>query len=74
NDRGNVIAMMAGFVVVAILSGLPNKIAGILHTTFYKQPDWLPEMEFPWWICFGTIVTFLVAICFRSEHAHQPPA
>ena len=23
-------------------------------------------MEFPWWICFGTIVTFFVAILFRT--------
>src|SRR5213595_1940310 len=27
NDGGNVLAMIAGFIVVAILSGLPNKIA-----------------------------------------------
>ena len=31
------------------------------------QPSWLPVMEFPWWICFGTIVTFSVAILFRTE-------
>ena len=29
NDRGNVLAMIIGFLVVAILSGLPNDIAGI---------------------------------------------
>src|SRR5712691_10207706 len=29
NDRGNIIAMILGFLVVAILSGLPNNIAGI---------------------------------------------
>jgi len=23
-------------------------------------------MEFPWWICFGTIVTFFIAILFRT--------
>ncbi|MEY2560590.1 MAG: hypothetical protein QOG51_1005 [Verrucomicrobiota bacterium] len=67
NDRGNILAMISGFVVVAILSGLPNKIGGILGTKFYTQPAWLPEMEFPWWIFFGTIVTFFVAILFRSR-------
>jgi Na+/proline symporter len=72
NDLGNIIGMIAGFVVVAILSGLPNKIAGLFRTTFYQQPAWLPEMEFPWWIFFGTIVTFLVAILFRSR-PHQVP-
>src|SRR2546423_1296528 len=72
NDLGNVIAMIAGFVVVAILSGLPNKVADIFNTKFYEQPDWLPLMEFPWWIFFGTIVTFFVAILFRSD-PHQRP-
>jgi SSS family transporter len=73
NDRGNVLAMIAGFIVVAILSGLPNKVADIFHTKFYEQPDWLPIMEFPWWIFFGTIVTFGVAILFRTKRGHQPP-
>src|SRR5437588_210771 len=72
NDRGNIIAMITGFVVVAILSGLPNKVAGIFATTFYEQPPWLPVMEFPWWIFFGTLVTFFVAILFRSR-PHQRP-
>jgi Na+/proline symporter len=72
NDRGNVLAMIAGFIVVAILSGLPNKVAGLFGTTFYQQPDWLPEMEFPWWIFFGTIVTFFVAILFKSRPHKRP--
>ena len=72
NNRGNLIAMIIGFIIVAILSGLPNSIAGIFGTKLYAQPGWLPVMEFPWWICFGTIVTFLVAILFRSRE-HYPP-
>jgi solute:Na+ symporter, SSS family len=67
NDFGNIVAMIVGFVVVAILSGLPNSIASIFGGKLYTQPNWLPVMEFPWWICFGTIVTFCVAILFRSE-------
>src|SRR3989440_4316317 len=67
NDFGNIIAMVVGFSVVAILSGLPNSIAGILGGKLYPQPAWLPVMEFPWWICFGTIVTFSVAILFRTR-------
>jgi SSS family transporter len=73
NDRGNIIAMIVGFIVVAILSGLPNGIASIFGTKFYAQPSWLPVMEFPWWICFGTIVTFSVAILFRTTRDRQPP-
>jgi solute:Na+ symporter, SSS family len=73
NDRGNVIAMVVGFIVVAILSGLPNNIAGIFGGKLYAQPTWLPLMEFPWWICFGTIVTFFIAILFRTGREHHPP-
>jgi len=73
SDRGNIIAMIIGFIVVAILSGLPNNIAGIFGTKLYEQPSWLPVMEFPWWICFGTIVTFCVAILFRTRREHHPP-
>jgi Na+/proline symporter len=73
NNVGNIIAMVLGFIAVAILSNLVNGIAGILGTVAYETPSWLPKMEFPWWICFGTIVTFAVAICFRSEKAHVRP-
>ena len=69
NDRGNVLAMIAGFLVVAVLSGLLNNIARIFGTTFYEQPSWLPVMEFPWWIFFGTLVTFGIAILFRTSDA-----
>src|SRR6476646_4236848 len=72
SDRGNIIAMILGFIVVVILSGLPNRIAGLFGGKLYTQPSWLPVMEFPWWICFGTIVTFSVAILFQSgreDHA-----
>jgi Na+/proline symporter len=72
NDFGNILAMILGFVVVAVLSGLPNGVAKIFGTTLYSQPAWLPVMEFPWWIFFGSIVTFLVAILFRSR-PHQLP-
>jgi Na+/proline symporter len=74
NDLGNIIAMITGFIVVAILSGLPNNIAGLLGGKLYMQPSWLPVMEFPWWICFGTIVTFSIAILFRTGADNSSPA
>jgi solute:Na+ symporter, SSS family len=72
NDRGNIVAMIIGFIVVAILSGLPNNIAGIFGGRVYTQPTWLPVMKFPWWICFGTIVTFTVAVLFKTGREHRP--
>jgi len=73
NNRGNILAMIIGFIVVAILSGLPNNLAALFGTKVYEQPDWLPVMEFPWWICFGTLITFSVAILFRTGREHRPP-
>jgi SSS family transporter len=69
NDRGNVIAMLAGFVVVALLSGLHNDVWQLLHPNAHAvlwHPDWLPVIEFPWRILFGTIVTLATALCFRT--------
>jgi len=72
SNHGNVIAMISGFIVVAILSGLANNIAGLFGRIAYPQPKWLPVMEFPWWICFGTIVTFCVAVLFRTGRERSP--
>jgi SSS family transporter len=74
NNHGNILAMILGFIVVAILSGLPNKIVSVFGGKLYTQPNWLPVMEFPWWICFGTIVTFSVAILFRTGADNLRPA
>jgi SSS family solute:Na+ symporter len=74
HDRGNYIAMITGFMVVTILSGLPNSIAKMFGTKLYDQPNWLPVMEFPWWICFGTIVTFSVAVLFKTSPRIRQPA
>jgi SSS family solute:Na+ symporter len=70
NERGNIIAMIAGFVVVAILSGLHNDIWHLLHPTVHNavlwKPDWLPKIEFPWRITAGTLVTVFVALLFKT--------
>jgi solute:Na+ symporter, SSS family len=72
NDFGNITAMIVGFIVVAILSGLPNGIASIFGAQLYAQPSWLPVLGFPWWIFFGTIVTFFVATLFRTGREREP--
>lgn len=68
SETGNIIAMIAGIVFVAFLSNLPNDIwkmfgGGIL----YKNPAWLPIIEFPWRIMAGTFATIAVALCFRTK-------
>lgn len=66
NDRGNILAMVCGFVAVAILTGLPNDVALVFGAKLYNQPRFLPIIEFPWRVLFGTIVTFSVGILFRT--------
>ena len=66
-DQMNPIAMIAGFLFVALISNLPNDIAHVFGTQLYTPPSWFPIMAFPWWICFGTIVTFLVAVMFKPK-------
>jgi Na+/proline symporter len=63
--RGNIIGMIAGFVVVAYLSGLDASIASLVGGRGLPRPAWMPVIEFPWRIFFGTVVTFTVAACFR---------
>ncbi len=66
SDRGNLIAMGCGFLAVAILSGLPSDLLKLAGQPPLPRPDWLPLIAFPWRITFGTLVTFFVALLFRS--------
>lgn len=74
SERGNMIAMGAGFIAVAILSGLHNDLWALLHPVSALgephpslwAPAWLPKVEFPWRIFFGTTVTAAVALLFRT--------
>jgi SSS family transporter len=70
SERGNLIAMLSGFLVVAVFSGLHNDIWALLHPAtphaILWKPEWLPKIEFPWRIAFGAVATFFVALCFRT--------
>lgn len=75
DNNGNIIAMICGFVVVCILSGLHNAIWIILHqgdpAAVLWKPAWLPAIAFPWRIAFGSIVTFAIAILFPTPRSQQ---
>ena len=73
SEAGNLFAMVCGFLVVAVLSGLHNDIWTLLHPNTAGSehrvlwaPTWLPRIEFPWRIAFGAVVTFAVAVCFKT--------
>ncbi|MEY5010036.1 MAG: hypothetical protein RLZZ253_1175 [Verrucomicrobiota bacterium] len=77
SNRGNLWAMAAGFGAVALLSGLHNDLWILAHPAAASgaapqplwKPLWLPVVEFPWRILFGTLVTFGVAVCFRTPES-----
>jgi SSS family solute:Na+ symporter len=76
SEAGNLFAMMCGFLVVALLSGLHNDLWTLLHPPAPGEaqvalwaPAWLPRIEFPWRIAFGAVVTFAVAACFKTPES-----
>ncbi|MBF0544595.1 MAG: sodium:proline symporter [Candidatus Riflebacteria bacterium] len=66
NDRGNLLAMLCGFLVVLILSGLLDDILKLLGLPPGPWFNILPVIAFPWRIFFGAIVTFFVGIFFST--------
>lgn len=69
SETGNIIAMTAGILFVAILSNLPNDIWKMIGAgELYKNPGWLPVIEFPWRIMAGTLATVGVALCFSGKN------
>ena len=65
---GNIVAMLAGFLAVAILTDLPNDLWKMLAgSRAYERPDWLPMIAFTWRIMAGTLVTVLVGLCFPRK-------
>ena len=71
NDMGNALAMLAGFLVVAFLSGLDADVAGLFGAKGLPRAAWIPVIEFPWRIMFGTITTFSIALLFRTNQRQQ---
>ena len=71
NDFGNALAMLTGFLVVAYFSGLDIDIARLFGGKGIARPTWMPVIEFPWRIMFGTIATFAVAVLFPTTQQQQ---
>ncbi len=71
SDAGNGIAMLAGFIVVAYLSGLDKDLAIVFGSDWKGlwRAEAMPVIEFPWRIMFGTVVTASVALCWPSRRA-----
>lgn len=63
NDRGNLIAIVCGFLTVLVLSGTANTLIGWLGL----PPLPIPQIAFTWYVMFGSIVTYLVGLMFRTK-------
>ena len=70
NDTGNVLAMIAGFAGVLFLSnGDLQKLMGFTTQNARGETVGALVLAFPWRIFFGTVITFAVAVCFRTPTA-----
>ncbi len=61
SDTGNLIAMAAGFLVIALLTGLIP-----LPQSWAEQ---IPAIAFPWRVTIGTLVTFFTGLAFKKPVA-----
>ncbi|HEY9772996.1 MAG TPA: sodium:solute symporter [Planktothrix sp.] len=71
SDRGNIVAMTAGFLVVACISGLPGQLVESINL---PEPGWLsclPTVSFPWRIMVGSLSTFAVGCLFSARHCDE---
>lgn len=72
-DFGNYVAMIAGAIVVILLTGLPNQIlelAGMPPLLWLKS---LPVLSFPWRIMFGSLTTLAVGLAFKRKTLSVSP-
>jgi SSS family transporter len=60
SDLGNALGILLGILAVLWSSGVHVKLFGATG----EQPGFV--LAFPWRITLGTLVTFLVALCFRT--------
>lgn len=64
NDRGNYIAMIAGFLCVSLMSGLPNQIIELCGGKAIDVLTKIPTISFPWRVMFGALVTLAIGLLF----------
>ena len=73
NDMGNIVAMIIGFIVVAILSGLSTASPAV-GGKCYTQPSWLPGWNFHGGFASAQSSRFPIAILFRTGADNSSPA
>lgn len=72
-DQGNYIAMIAGSLVVMLLTGFPNQVMELLGLQPIAALQALPVISFPWRIMFGALTTLSIAALFKRKGASEAP-
>jgi SSS family transporter len=67
SDLGNCIAMVIGFCVVALLTGMPNQVLELCGAKPIASLKTILVISFPWRIMFGAITTMAVASLFKRR-------
>ena len=67
SDNGNLIAMLVGFVVVALLSGLPEQVSNLFCVGGSGFSWQIPQIAFPFRILVGALMTFGCASLFSPS-------
>lgn len=67
SDFGNYVAMIFGFIVVSLISGLPNQLIELAGGKPLAVFSSIPTVEFPWRIMFGSLSTFAVGLFFQRR-------
>jgi SSS family transporter len=84
HDRVNILAMLAGMVAVLVLCRV--KVPGLDLAALFSRgeflpvdwnfgavmPAWWPAIAWPYYVLVGTIVTFAVAVLFKSNRQLEP--
>ncbi|MDZ4836334.1 MAG: sodium:solute symporter [Candidatus Melainabacteria bacterium] len=68
SDFGNCIAMVCGFLVVSLLTGIPNQLLELCGAQPIEHLKAIPVVSFPWRIMFGAVTTMGVASLFSTTH------
>ncbi len=74
SEWGNVLAMVCGFIFVAYMSGLHRDVWFLATGAKIEAPAWMPTIEFQWRVMFGTIMTYAVAMCFKTSESQVQAA
>lgn len=74
SDLANIFAMLAGIAAVLILCKIELPVFGTTLKFGWFMPAWWPKIAFSWYVFIGCVVTFSIAMLFRTPPAQVQKA